>query len=283
MSDRTDAGLGAASSTEQQFGVKSTALSGPQVAAEQTEKRNHFPLRTPRATYRGPLEAQMRLGYVVFATGLLFAGLWTTPLQIQAQQNATTDVRPDGKGDRTRQTTAVKPVIRNQSGDMRADGKGDRTRQRRPRTNPAAAPATGNGIDYHGGPILLGTTNMYYIWYGNWGTSPAVSILTNLAQNIGGSPYFNINTTYSNGSGQAVSNSVAFAGHTTDNYSRGTALGDSDIAAIVSNAISSGGLPKDTNGVYFVLTSSDVQETSGFCTIYCGWHTSGSILGSDIK
>jgi len=35
--------------------------------------------------------------------------------------------------------------------------------------------------------------------------------------------------------------------------------------------------------VYFVLTSSDVNETSGFCTQYCGWHTSASIAGSDIK
>jgi len=35
--------------------------------------------------------------------------------------------------------------------------------------------------------------------------------------------------------------------------------------------------------VYFVLTSSDVNETSGFCTQYCGWHTHATIAGSDIK
>src|SRR5439155_7321148 len=33
----------------------------------------------------------------------------------------------------------------------------------------------------------------------------------------------------------------------------------------------------------FVLTSADVTATSGFCTQYCGWHTHGTILGSDIK
>jgi hypothetical protein len=227
----------------------------------------------------------MRLVHVIVSTGLLFAGLWTAPLRVEAQQNLnpTADAPANGKGDRTQQTASRIPIIRNQSGDIRPDGKGDRTRQRKPRTNSAAAPATGNGIDYHGGPLILGTTNAYYIWYGNWSTSPAVSILTNLVQHVGGSPYFNINTTYSDGSGRAVSNSVAFAGSTTDNYSRGTSLGDNDIATIVSTAISSGGLPKDTNGVYFVLTSPDVHETSGFCTVYCGWHTSGSILGSDIK
>ena len=50
------------------------------------------------------------------------------------------------------------------------------------------------------------------------------------------------------------------------------------MAAKISN-----GLPKDTNGVYFVLTSPDVNETSGFCSHYCGWHTHGTIAGSDIK
>ena len=53
--------------------------------------------------------------------------------------------------------------------------------------------------------------------------------------------------------------------------------------SVVSKAISSGVLPNDTNGVYFVLTSSDVRETSGFCTRYCGWHTRATISGSDIK
>src|SRR5262249_26165402 len=52
---------------------------------------------------------------------------------------------------------------------------------------------------------------------------------------------------------------------------------------VVSAAITSGGLPKDTKGVYFVLTSADVNATSGFCTQYCGWHTHGTIGGVDIK
>jgi hypothetical protein len=145
-------------------------------------------------------------------------------------------------------------------------------------------PRSGNGIYYHNGPLMLGTVNVYYIWYGNWSApSNAVSILTDLANNIGGSPYYNINTTYYNGSNLRVSNSVHFAGSTADNYSRGTALSDSAIQGVVSDAINSGALPKDTNGVYFVLTSQDVTATSGFCTQYCGWHTYGTIAGSTIK
>jgi len=143
---------------------------------------------------------------------------------------------------------------------------------------------TNNGISYHGGPVLLGTTNVYFIWYGDWTQDPAAQpILTDLASNIGGSPYFNINTTYYNGSNQFVSNSVHFAGATTDNYSQGPVLVDQTVQSVVQTAISSGKLPLDTNGVYFVLTSPDVQEATGFGFVYCGWHTNGTINGADIK
>ncbi len=140
-----------------------------------------------------------------------------------------------------------------------------------------------NGINYHGGPLILGTTNVYYIWYGNWSSNTATSILPALATGLSGSPYFNINTTYYNGGGVAVTNSVAYKSSTTNNYSFGTALPDADVASVVSTAITSGALPTDTNGVYFVLTSADVSETSGFCTSYCGWHTHQSVNGNDIK
>ncbi len=144
---------------------------------------------------------------------------------------------------------------------------------------------TTNGINYHGGPVILGTTNVYYIWYGNWAGNTANSILTTLAQNIGGSPWFNINTSYYNASNVHVTNSVHYLGSVNDNYSHGTALSDSAIQSVVSGAIGTGTgkLPKDTNAVYFVLTSADVNATSGFCTQYCGWHTHGTIQGSDLK
>src|SRR5207237_6355317 len=80
-----------------------------------------------------------------------------------------------------------------------------------------------------------------------------------------------------------VSDLVSLAGSTTDSYSQGIALSDAGVEAVVASAISSGRLPKNTNAVYFVLTSADVNETSGFCTQYCGWHTHGTIGGSDIK
>ena len=148
-------------------------------------------------------------------------------------------------------------------------------------------PAGGNGILYHGGPLLGAAgspmVTAYYIWYGNWNGNSATTILTDLAMNIGPSPYFNINSTYYDGSNAHVVNSVAYGGSTTDDYSQGTSLSDSAIQAVVSGAISSGRLPNNSSGVYFVLTSADVTASSGFCTQYCGWHTHGTISGSDIK
>jgi len=112
--------------------------------------------------------------------------------------------------------------------------------------------------------------------------------LTDLAGSIGGSLYFNINTTYYDGSAHYVSGQVQYAGSTTDNYSQGNSLSDAQIQAIVSSAItrtpsSPARLPKDTNAVYFVLTSADVPASSGFCTQYCRWHTHSTISGLDIE
>jgi hypothetical protein len=125
--------------------------------------------------------------------------------------------------------------------------------------------------------------NVYYIWYGNWSGNTAVGILTDLAQNIGGSPYFNINTTYVDAAKSPVKNLVNYSGSTNVGYSFGTALTDANIQSIVSAAIPTLSGTPDPNAVYFVLTSSDVQETSGFCTQYCGWHNHATISGVSVK
>ena len=144
--------------------------------------------------------------------------------------------------------------------------------------------STSNGINYHGGSVMVQPTNAYIIWYGSWTGNTAQTILPNLLQHIGGSPYFNINTTYYDGSNVHVTNAVQLAGSTTmPSSSFGTSLSDSSIQSIVSTALTSHVLPTDANGVYFVLTSAGIAETSGFLTQYCGWHTRGTINGSDIK
>ncbi len=150
-------------------------------------------------------------------------------------------------------------------------------RQGETNSGKSSGAASATAMLYHGGPIIRGTTKVYYIWYGNWAGNTAVPILTDLASTIGGSPYFGVNTTYYDSSFVHVTNSVQYAGSVNDSYSQGTSLTDAQIAAVVSHALLT--LGTDQNGVYFVLTSADVTASSGFCTQYCGWHTYSQTSG----
>src|SRR6266516_1728588 len=62
--------------------------------------------------------------------------------------------------------------------------------------NNASNSSSSVNIQYRGGPVMTTGAVIYYIWYGNWASNTATTILTDLAHSIGGSPYFNINTTY---------------------------------------------------------------------------------------
>ena len=196
----------------------------------------------------------MRNRFCLFAAGLLACGVLFTTAYGQSQ-----DVRPNGRGDRIRGT---------------------------PPKASTGAVVTGNGINYHGGPVLH-TINVYYIWYGNWnGLDPTgPPILTDFASNDGGSPYFDINTTYADTTG-SVPNAVTFAGQTTV-AGNSASLSDNDVSNIVATAVGQFGGTPDTNGIYFVLTAPGINETSGFLTRYCGWHTNGNFTNGatnwDIK
>ena len=144
---------------------------------------------------------------------------------------------------------------------------------------------TGNGIDYHGGPVMIDPHNIYLIWYGNWNGNTATAILPDFINGLGGSSYFNTNVTYGDnriGTPNGIANTVTLAGQLFDNYSQGTALGTTGVQAVVNNALNAGSLPSDTNGIYLVLTSQDVTE-GNFCVTYCGYHTDRIINGKDIK
>ena len=157
-------------------------------------------------------------------------------------------------------------------------------------TGAAAGPTgqavnTGNGINYNGGPVMKGTVNAYIIWYGNWAgtgsnTAATQSAIQHFFSTIGGSALELVNSTYGDTTGN-VSGNVAFGGSTSVSSTQN--LTDARVQTQVNNAITSGRLPRDTNGVYFVISSSNINETSGFCTQYCGWHTRASLGGSDIK
>jgi len=147
------------------------------------------------------------------------------------------------------------------------------------------AVVTGNGINYHGGPVMKGTPNIYLIWYGNWNstgsnTAATRSLVEHFVMTLGNTPYELINSTYGDNAGN-VSGNLAFGRSTIVSSTRN--LTDARLRTTVSNALTSGALPTDANGVYMVLSSSNINETSGFCTQYCGFHTHATLNGVDIK
>jgi hypothetical protein len=144
---------------------------------------------------------------------------------------------------------------------------------------------TYNGIQYNSGPVMnhVNGVNVYLIWYGNWSNNTEPSIVNDFVSHIGGTAYFNMNTSYYDfnkfvrGVKDPVVNRVSYGGSAVDNYSLGTYLTDNNVANVVGFAI--GGpdkLPIDPNGVYFVLTSKDVmQQSFGPIGGSCAWHSYG--------
>ena len=68
--------------------------------------------------------------------------------------------------------------------------------------------------------LTLSPAQIYYIWYGNWGNlanngtaalPTTVKVLTDMAQSMGGKPWFNIVTTYYDNAGK-VPNKVTYGG-----------------------------------------------------------------------
>src|SRR5262245_29232075 len=59
---------------------------------------------------------------------------------------------------------------------------------------------SGHGINYHDGPIMSGHVKIYYVLYGNWSSTDR-TIVENFADDVGGSPNYNINTLYDDSSG----------------------------------------------------------------------------------
>ncbi len=141
-------------------------------------------------------------------------------------------------------------------------------------------------LNYHGG-LLINTPTVYLIWYGNWNstngsdTPAGQQIVRDFVSNLGGSPHFQLNTSLSV-VGQPISGNVVYGGQTTDTGTR-TSLSDAQITTIISNAISSGRLPYNADGIYVLMTASTVTASSGFCTQYCGFHGNATLTSRNVR
>jgi len=143
--------------------------------------------------------------------------------------------------------------------------------------------ATAN-INYHANTPVMINPNVYVIWYGTWAadscsqTGTTTPALTNkFFRNVGSSDWYKVNMSYYQTMNSVTSNVTDYVnlnGCSVDTGSLGKSLDGANpqTYAVVNNAIDSGTLPADSNGLYFVLTSPDVA-VSGFGTSFCGYHS----------
>jgi hypothetical protein len=155
----------------------------------------------------------------------------------------------------------------------------------------------GTGINYHGGPILR-TTNVAAIYWSpnpiyNGGPNPGLtgsgaqdgSLVGYFLSNLGGSYYFNTNTTYYDGAGTYVQNSVTYTQFWADpsGATSGT-VSDAAVQQEVFAALQSGALAYDPSTLYLVFSGPGVNLGGGFGTQYCAYHGRFNASGfGDVK
>lgn len=167
----------------------------------------------------------------------------------------------------------------------------------------AAPNASGSGpartdksIEYHNGPVMHGSSNVYFIWYGCWGTTgcnyggtndaTTMTLLPEFLINLGSSPYFQINAGYPDANGAAPSGDLVLGGQVVDRYSRGNPLSEADLGAVVANQMATFGLPVDLSAIYVILTSADVSvedTNTHFCITCCQRHGHFTYSGGEFK
>ncbi len=153
----------------------------------------------------------------------------------------------------------------------------------------------GTGIFYHGGPVLQAGTKVVAIyWSGSaiysGGPNPSSlpkgtgaqdgSLVGFFLRNLGGSPYFAINSSYTDGSGRAIVNSVTYTGFWANaaNAPTGTQnVTDAQMIAMLQSGFNSGAITYDASTLYIIFTAGKVNLGGGFGSQYCGYHTHGTV------
>ncbi|HKI94800.1 MAG TPA: hypothetical protein VJ992_05860 [Gemmatimonadales bacterium] len=157
---------------------------------------------------------------------------------------------------------------------------------------------TNTGIYYHGGPIIPSEHVVAIYWASStiYGGGPTPNTTGSAAQdgslvgyflsNLGGSPYYNINTTYYDGSNVHVANDLSYAGFwaTSANApTSGQTVSDGAIQTQIASGFASGALTYDASTVYAVFGGPGVNLGGGFGSSYCAYHGNFSWNGHDVK
>ena len=151
----------------------------------------------------------------------------------------------------------------------------------------------GTGISYHGGPVLLAQTGVVAVYWASgtiYNSGPAAgtagagsgdgSLVGYFLSHLGGSPHFNINTTYTDGAGKHIANVVnynAFWANNTNVPSDGQSVSGTQMVAMLQSGFDGGKLSYDPNALYLIFSAGTVNLGGGFGTQYCAYHTHGYV------
>ena len=168
----------------------------------------------------------------------------------------------------------------------------------RPNAAPRRAPTTDTGIYYHGGPVIY-TQKVAAIYWSNRtiysrGPAPGAagagsadgSLVGFFLGHLGGSPYYNINTTYTDGVGTPIQNSVTYTQFWASNTNvplPGVPILDSQIQAQIVSGFTSGKLTYDPSTLYVVFSDAMVNLGGEFGVVYCAYHGNFAWNGNDVK
>ena len=141
-------------------------------------------------------------------------------------------------------------------------------------------------VTYQKGGPIISQPNIYLIWYGNWkanscsaasGTNSTPSIVNDFLGLLGESDWNKINTTYYqliDGTKTFVQPTGKVMGCTVDKGSQGLSLDantGAQVSDVVEHALSTKTLQTDPDGVYIVLTASNVI-VADFMISLCAYH-----------
>ncbi len=150
-----------------------------------------------------------------------------------------------------------------------------------------------NGIYYHGGPVILAQKVAAIYWSSRTiyagGPAPGTtgpgsadgSLIGYFLNNLGGSPYYDINTTYTDGEGVPIENSVTYTEFWAANDNVPLPLEpvtDLQMQNQIIEGFTSGELSYDPNTLYVVFT--DTLVTLGGA---CAFHGNFGWNGNDVK
>lgn len=151
------------------------------------------------------------------------------------------------------------------------------------------------GISYHGGPIIVNPKVVAIYWSNSTiyagGPAPGTtgagsadgSLVGHFLRNLGASPYWAINNTYTNSAGSRVAKSLAYTGYWAANVNvpaPGSAPNDNAIIALLNTGFSTGKLTYNNGTIYAVFTGTGVNLGGGFGSQYCAYHTYYNRAGS---